>query len=74
MWQMGELERNFMTMQTSSGEELNIMGDRCIAELSEKKKDQGQDIFVTPFTIDIPSFARDFFSMWEKISQYYFHL
>ena len=33
MWQMGELERNFITMQTSSGEELNIIGDRCIAEL-----------------------------------------
>ena len=62
-WQMGELDRNFitckfqekvkkdeyvsfkailkkempkislLTMQTSSGEELNIIGERCIAEL-----------------------------------------
>ena len=32
-WQMGELDRNFITMQTSSGEEENIMGDRCMAEL-----------------------------------------
>ena len=32
-WQMGELDRNFITMHTSSGEELNIMGDKCIAEL-----------------------------------------
>ena len=35
-WQMGELERNFMTMQTSSGEELNIIGERCMAELTQK--------------------------------------
>jgi hypothetical protein len=34
MWQMGELERNFITMHTSSGDELNIIGDRCIAELN----------------------------------------
>jgi len=32
-WQIGELDRNFITMQTSSGEELNIIGERCIAEL-----------------------------------------
>jgi len=32
-WQMGELDKNFITMQTSSGEELNIIGERCIAEL-----------------------------------------
>ena len=32
-WQMGELDRNFITMHTSSGDELNIIGDRCIAEL-----------------------------------------
>ena len=32
-WQMGELDRNFITMQTSSGDEENIMGDRCMAEL-----------------------------------------
>ena len=32
-WQMGELDRNFITMQTSSGDELNIIGDKCIAEL-----------------------------------------
>jgi hypothetical protein len=31
---MGELERNFITMHTSSGDELNIIGDRCIAELN----------------------------------------
>ena len=30
---MGELDRNFITMHTSSGDELNIIGDRCIAEL-----------------------------------------
>ena len=33
---MGELDRNFMTMQTSSGEELNIIGERCMAELTWK--------------------------------------
>ena len=27
MWQMGELERNFMIMQTSSGAGENIIGD-----------------------------------------------
>ena len=32
-WQMGELDRNFITMHTSSGDELNIIGERCIAEL-----------------------------------------
>ena len=31
---MGELDRNFITMQTSSGDELNIIGDKCIAELN----------------------------------------
>ena len=37
-WQMGELDRNFMIMHTSSGDELNIMGDRCIAELKQRRK------------------------------------
>ena len=34
-WQMGELDRNFITMQTSSGDEENIIGDKCIAELKQ---------------------------------------
>jgi hypothetical protein len=38
MWQIGELERNFMTMQTSSGDDVNIIGDRCIAELHQGHK------------------------------------
>ena len=33
MWQMGEFDRNFMIMQTSSGTGENIMGDKCMAEL-----------------------------------------
>jgi hypothetical protein len=33
IWQMGEFERNFMIMQTSSGTGENIIGLRCIAEL-----------------------------------------
>jgi len=32
IWQMGELERNFIIMQTSSGTGENIIGDKCIAE------------------------------------------
>ena len=32
---MGELDRNFITMQTSSGDEENIIGDKCIAELKQ---------------------------------------
>ena len=32
MWQMGELERNFMIMQTSSGTGENIIGDRCMLD------------------------------------------
>jgi len=33
MWQMGEFDKNFMIMQTSSGTGENIIGERCIAEL-----------------------------------------
>ena len=40
-WQMGELERNFITMHTSSGDELNIIGDRCIAELEHHEVSGG---------------------------------
>ena len=32
IWHIGELERNFMIMQTSSGTGENIIGERCIAE------------------------------------------
>ena len=32
MWQIGEFERNFMIMQTSSGTGENIMGDRCMLD------------------------------------------
>ena len=32
MWQIGEFERNFIIMQTSSGTGENIIGDKCIAE------------------------------------------
>ena len=43
-WQMGELDKNFMTMQTSSGDEENIIGDKCIAELKKMMmRDHYQD-------------------------------
>ena len=32
MWQMGELDKNFMIMHTSSGNGVNIMGDKCSAD------------------------------------------
>ena len=44
-WQMGELDRNFITMQTSSGEEENIIGDRCMAEL-KRMMSEYQDLTV----------------------------
>ena len=44
-WQMGELDRNFITMQTSSGDEENIMGDRCMAEL-KRMMDEYQDSLI----------------------------
>ena len=41
-WQMGELDRNFITMQTSSGDEENIIGDKCIAELKKTMREYHQ--------------------------------